>query len=257
MSDLREALTQNQTELHYQPKLCLRTGKVVGVEALIRWHHPDRGWVYPGDFVPLAEETGVIMQLTRWAIDQGIGDLAALTAEHPELTLAVNISARDLSSANLPHQLTEALQRHGLPANRLTLELTETAAMEDPIAGLQALERLSDSGLQISIDDFGSGYSSLSYLKQLPATEIKLDRSIIIDICTSESSRVIVETAINMVHGLGYTVVAEGVESPESAKLLQTLNCDRLQGFWLCHPLPLTELRRWLGDNPQPYPPPD
>ena len=256
MSDLREALTQNQTELHYQPKLCLRTGKVVGVEALIRWHHPDRGWVYPGDFVPLAEETGVIMQLTRWAIDQGIGDLAALTAEHPELTLAVNISARDLSSANLAHQITEALQRHGLPANRLTLELTETAAMEDPIAGLQALERLSDSGLQISIDDFGSGYSSLSYLKQLPATEIKLDRSIIVDICTSESSRVIVETAINMVHGLGYTVVAEGVESPESAKLLQTLNCDRLQGFWLCHPLPLAELRRWLGDNPQPYPPP-
>lgn len=249
MSDLREALSQNQTELHYQPKLCLRTGKVVGVEALIRWHHPDRGWVYPSDFVPLAEETGVIMQLTRWALNRGIRDLAELTAEYPDLTLSVNISARDLSSPDLKHQINEALQHHGLPASRLILELTETAAMEDPAAGLLALQQLSASGLHISIDDFGSGYSSLSYLKQLPATEIKLDRSIIMDICTSGSSRVIAETAINMVHGLGYTVVAEGVETAESAELLKTLKCDRLQGFWLCHPLPITELRQWLSDR--------
>ncbi|TGN42002.1 EAL domain-containing protein [Marinobacter confluentis] len=254
MSDLREALNQDQTELHYQPKMCLSTGRVIGVEALIRWHHPDRGWVYPGDFVPLAEETGVIMQLTSWAINRGIADLAKLNATHPELTLAINISARDLSSPGLRHQITETLQRHGLPASRLTLELTETAAMEDPETGLKALQHLAESGLQISIDDFGSGYSSLSYLKQLPASEIKLDRSIIVDICTSDSSRVIVETAINMVHGLGYSVVAEGVEDRESAELLRHLNCDRVQGFWLCHPLSLAGLRQWLDKHQPPDP---
>lgn len=255
MSDLRGALNKNQTELHYQPKICLRTGKITGVEALIRWHHPDRGWVDPGDFVPLAEETGVIMQLTSWAINRGIRDLAQLSAAHPDLTLSVNISARDLSSPNLRHQITQALQRHGVPSSQLTLELTETAAMEDPDAGLQALEHLADSGLQISIDDFGSGYSSLSYLRQLPATEMKLDRSIIMDVCTSESSRVIVETAINMAHGLGYTVVAEGVESRDGTELLKSLGCDLLQGFWLCHPLPLPDLEHWLQEHHWPYPP--
>lgn len=255
MSDLREALNQNQTELHYQPKICLNTRKVVGIEALIRWHHPDRGWVYPDDFVPLAEETGVIMQLTRWAISRGIMDLAELAEEHPDLMLSVNISARDLSSPDLKHQINEALQRHGIPANRFTLELTETAAMENPNIGLQALQQLADNGLHISIDDFGSGYSSLSYLKQLPASEIKLDRSIVMDVCTSASSRVIVETAINMIHGLGYTVVAEGVENEETANLLKILKCDKLQGFWLCRPLPMTDLKHWLRDYRQPYPP--
>lgn len=256
MSDLREALSQNQTELYYQPKVCLKTGRVMGLEALIRWHHPDRGWVFPGDFVPLAEETGVIRHLTTWAIERGIRDLAELAVNHPDLTMSVNISARDLSSRNLGHQINESLQRHGIPASRLTLELTETAAMEDPSTGLKALQQLCDSGLSLSIDDFGSGYSSLSYLKQLPAAEIKLDRSIVMDVCTSESSRVIVETAINMIHGLGYKVVAEGVEDEESAELLKTLRCDRLQGFWLCHPLPLPELKQWLDKRQQAYPAP-
>ncbi len=253
MSDLREALSKDQTELYYQPKICLSTGKVVGVEALIRWHHPERGWVFPSDFVPLAEETGVILHLTRWAISRAMKDLAELIAEYPELTMSVNISARDLSSRDLKHQINQALQRHGLPASRLILELTETAAMEDPATGLQALQDLSDNGVRISIDDFGSGYSSLSYLKQLPTTEIKLDRSIVMDVCTSDSSRVIVETAINMAHGLGYSVVAEGVETAEGAALLKTLNCDRLQGYWLCHPLPLPELKHWLDEYQQPY----
>jgi len=252
MSDLREALKNDQTQLYYQPKISLKSGKVVGLEALIRWRHPERGCVYPSDFIPLAEETGVISHLTQWAIERSIRDLARLNSHYPDLKMAVNISARDLSSRNLKHQINEALQRHGLPASRLILELTETAAMEDPETGLKALHRLCDSGLSLSIDDFGSGYSSLSYLKQLPATEIKLDRSLIMDICSSDSSRVIVETAINMVHGLGYTVVAEGVENEESVELLKRLNCDRLQGFWLCHPLPLNQLEQWLNDYQQP-----
>lgn len=246
MSDLREALQEDRTELHYQPKLCLTSGSVVGLEALIRWNHPQRGWVFPADFVPLAEETGVITQLTRWAIERGIRDLADISGDHPDLTMSINISARDLASGELEGWIISALRRHDVRAERLILELTETATMEDPEKGLVALRALTSSGLKISIDDFGSGYSSLSYLKQLPATELKLDRSLIDDITTSENSRLIVETAVNMAHSLDYQVVAEGVESDHTARLLGELGCDRLQGFWFCRPLPLSELREWL-----------
>lgn len=248
MSDLREALQRNQANLFYQPKICLASGAVTGLEALIRWHHPERGWVEPVDFVLLAEETGVITQLTHWAIKRSIADLTVLLEDHPHLGLSINISARDLVSGELPALFRSQLGQHHLRAQRLTIELTETAAMEDPEKGLQALEELADIGLQVSIDDFGSGYSSLSYLKQLPASEIKLDRSLILDVGISESSRVIVETAINMAHGLGYSVVAEGVEDGETAELLKTMGCDRLQGYWLCHPLPLAKLMTWLAE---------
>ncbi|MDX1800677.1 MAG: EAL domain-containing protein, partial [Marinobacter sp.] len=213
------------------------------------WHHPERGLVEPADFVPLAEETGVITQLTHWAIKRGIADLATLLDDYPDLGLSINISARDLISGELPALFRRQLAQHHLRAQRLTVELTETAAMEDPEKGLQALQDLADLGLQISIDDFGSGYSSLSYLKQLPATEIKLDRSLILDIGTSDSARVIVETAINMAHGLSYSVVAEGVEDAGTADLLTALRCDRLQGYWLCHPLPLDRLTGWLAER--------
>ncbi|MCM0613798.1 EAL domain-containing protein [Marinobacter sediminum] len=249
MSDLREALQQNQTQLYYQPKVCLSSGEIVGLEALIRWHHPERGWVNPSDFVPLAEETGVITQLTRWAIERGVADLTVLLADHPQLDVSINISARDLTSRELKSLIESQLAQHNLSAERLIIELTETAAMEDPERGLQALEALADTGLRIAIDDFGSGYSSLSYLKQLPATEIKLDSSLILDVGASDSSKVIVETAINMAHGLGYSVVAEGVEDEETARLLKGMGCDKLQGYWLCHPLPIEELSAWLAEN--------
>ncbi|HEY9118155.1 MAG TPA: EAL domain-containing protein [Marinobacter sp.] len=246
MSDLREALQEDRTELYYQPKLSLVHDSVIGLEALIRWNHTERGWVQPADFIPLAEETGVITQLTRWAMERGIRDLSSLADVYPDLTLSINVSARDLLSGELEGAISSALERHGVNAENLILELTETAAMEDPGKGLVALEALAALGLKISIDDFGSGYSSLSYLKRLPATELKLDRSLIEDIETSESSRVIVGTAVNMAHSLGYQLVAEGVESEQAARLLAELGCDRLQGFWFCRPLPLGELREWL-----------
>ncbi len=246
MSDLKEALYSQQTQLYYQPKACLLTGKIIGVEGLIRWHHPERGWVYPNDFIPLAEETGVITQLTRWALNQGIRDLASLIQDYPEMEVAINISARDLAAGELIDMLGPILKQYGLGPEKLTLELTETAAMEDPEQGFMVLEQLAAQGVSISIDDFGSGYSSLSYLKKLPATEIKLDRSLLVDVCTDESSRMIVETAINMAHGLGYKLVAEGVETEEAVRLLKEMGCDRLQGFWLCRPLPMEELKKWL-----------
>ncbi|WP_203142776.1 EAL domain-containing protein [Marinobacter mangrovi] len=247
MSDLREALHREQTVLFYQPKICLQSGEVTGIEALIRWHHPERGWVFPSDFIPLAEETGVINQLTRWAIGRGIQDLTALLGDYPDLEVSINISARDLVSGELNALIEDQLTRHRIRPDRLTIELTETAAMEDPATGLQALKTLADIGIRVSIDDFGSGYSSLSYLKQLPASEIKLDRSLILDVDTSDGSKVIVETAINMAHGLGYSVVAEGVEDQETARLLKSMGCDKLQGYWLCHPLPMEKLKPWLA----------
>ncbi|EMP54865.1 diguanylate cyclase/phosphodiesterase [Marinobacter santoriniensis NKSG1] len=246
MSDLREALHSDQTQLHYQPKIDLATGRVIGLEALIRWHHPERGDVGPSEFIPLAEETGVIREVTRWALDRGIQDLARLGARHQLLGLSVNISARDLMSRDLPAVIEDLMGRYSVAPERLTLELTETAAMDDPESGLKALQALADIGLQVSIDDFGSGYSSLSYLKQLPVSEIKLDRSLVIDIGTSESARVIVETAINMAHGLGYRIVAEGVETDDVAELLRDMHCDTLQGFWLSRPIGLDVLPDWL-----------
>jgi EAL domain-containing protein (putative c-di-GMP-specific phosphodiesterase class I)/GGDEF domain-containing protein len=246
MADLRTALQQNQTKLYYQPKQNLKTGQIVGVEALIRWHHHERGWVSPDDFIPLAEETGVITQLTRWVIGQATKDLAELQRDNPELTVAINISARDLEFKELQGVLELALMENGLQACCVTLEITETAAMVDPVRSLRALNVLAELGHHIAIDDFGSGYSSLSYLKQLPVSELKLDRSLIHDVCISDSADVIVSTAIQMAHSLGYRVVGEGVEDVETAHRLKSRGCDMLQGYWLCKPKPIAELKLWL-----------
>jgi diguanylate cyclase len=246
MADLRKALQLNQTMLYYQPTQDLQTGQIVGVEALIRWHHDERGWVNPADFIPLAEETGVITQLTRWVIAQAAHDLADLQRDNPALSVAINISARDLESKELQGELELALQQNGLQACCVTLEITETAAMLDPVRSLRALNVLAGLGHHISIDDFGSGYSSLSYLKQLPAFELKLDRSLISDICVSESADVIVSTAIQMARSLGYRVVGEGIEDAETAQRLKVQGCNMLQGYWLCRPKPIAELKQWL-----------
>ena len=246
MADLRTALQQNQTKLYYQPKQNLKTGQIVGVEALIRWHHHERGWVSPDDFIPLAEETGVITQLTRWVIGQATKDLVELQRGNPELTVSINISARDLEFKELQGVLELALKDNGLQASCVTLEITETAAMVDPVRSLRALNFLAEQGHHIAIDDFGSGYSSLLYLKQLPASELKLDRSLIHDVCISDSAEVIVSTAIQMAHSLGYRVVGEGIEDAETAQRLKSHGCDMLQGYWLCKPKPLAELKPWL-----------
>lgn len=252
MVDLREALESDTPHLHYQPKLELESGRIVGVEALIRWQHPQRGFVAPDEFIPLAEETGVINKLTKWAFKRAVRDLEQLRQNGFEGSVSINISARDLLSSNLREYVSEVLQQHPIMAADIMLELTETAAMEDPQAGLTALKQLTSVGLLVSIDDFGAGYSSLSYLKSLPASEIKLDRSLVSDICANESSRVIVQTAIDMGHSLGYRIVAEGVEDKETFLMLKQLGCDMLQGYWFCKPQSLDHLQSWLTDyNPK------
>jgi EAL domain-containing protein (putative c-di-GMP-specific phosphodiesterase class I)/GGDEF domain-containing protein len=249
MSDLKDALDTNRPFLNYQPKLDLKTDTVIGMEALVRWEHPKRGFVSPVEFIPLAEETGVIKKLTIWAIETAVSDLVSLRKRGYEGNISINISAKDLLSDHLAGKIEDILKSNEIDPSKIFLELTETAAMDEPEAGLEALERLTSMGLMISIDDFGTGYSSLSYLKQLPASEIKLDRSLIMDIAQSESSRLIVKAAIDMAHGLGYKVVAEGVEDEESVHILKDLNCDKLQGFWLCKPKPLEEIAEWLASR--------
>jgi EAL domain-containing protein (putative c-di-GMP-specific phosphodiesterase class I) len=249
MSDLREALKNDEPELHYQPKLNLRNNTIVDLEALIRWQHPQRGFVSPADFVPLAEQTGVIRQLTLWAIERAAKDLLWLRSVGYSGNMSINISAKDLLSEQLQDQIEGIFEKYQVDPSKIYLELTETAAMDEPEAGLAALHQLTSLGIKISIDDFGAGYSSLSYLKQLPASEIKLDRSLIMDITSSESSRLIVKASIDMTHGLGYKVVAKGVEDTETYQLMKQLECDELQGFWLCKPKPLKDIGDWLSSR--------
>lgn len=247
MSDLREALKNDEPLLYYQPKLEFNDDSIVGLEALIRWEHPQRGFVSPAEFVPLAEQTGVVRQLTLWVIDRAAKDLKWLRSVGYAGNMSVNISTKDLLSEHLKDHIEVVLEKYQIDPAKIFLELTETAAMDEPEAGLVALNQLTSLGLKISIDDFGAGYSSLSYLKKLPASEIKLDRSLIMDITRSESSRLIVKASIDMAHGLGYKVVAEGVEDIETAELLKTLKCDKLQGFWLCKPKSLQDISEWLS----------
>lgn len=249
MSDLREALKNDEPTLHYQPKLNLQDDTIVGLEALIRWHHPKQGFVSPADFVPLAEQTGVIKELTLWVIERAAKDLKWLRSIGYLGNVSINISAKDLLSERLKDRIEEILEKYQVDPSKIYLELTETAAMDEPEAGLIALNQLTSLGLNISIDDFGAGYSSLSYLKQLPASEIKLDRSLILDITNSESSRIIVKASIDMAHGLGYKVVTEGVEDIETYQLMKELECDELQGFWLCKPKSLQDIGDWLSSR--------
>ncbi len=246
MSDLKNALDTQKPFLHYQPKLDLNTDQVVGMEALVRWQHPKRGMVSPAEFIPIAEKTGVIRKLTSWAIERAVKDLVFLRSKGYEGNVSINISAKDLLSEQLIVQIEKVLKTNEVDPSKIFLELTETAAMDEPEAGLNALNRLASLGLKLSIDDFGTGYSSLSYLKQLPASEIKFDRSLIKDIAQSESSRLIVKASIDMAHGLGCPVVAEGVEDEETVNVLKSLKCDKLQGYWLCKPKSLEDISEWL-----------
>lgn len=246
MSDLREDLKQGKPELFYQPKLASLSGEVVGMEALIRWNHDKLGFIPPDEFIPLAEETGLIKQLTRWVIRRSLSDYVEFCSGGYNGGISINISARNLSEPDLPKFLSHCLEEHNVNPAKVTIELTETAVMEDPESGIIALGKLTDIGVNLSIDDFGSGYSSLSYLKRLPATEIKLDRSLIMDILNSESDRVIVQTSIDMAHNLGYDLVAEGVETQEMQDLLTSMKCDKMQGYHLSKPLAVHDMKRWL-----------
>ncbi len=238
--DLRRALEQRELVLHYQPKVRLETGETVGLEALMRWEHPERGRLEPADFIPVAERTAIIGPLTLHAIDTALAECASGEAER--LTVSVNISARNLMDSYFPGAVGAILARRGAAAGRLELEITETALMANPPRALEVLRRLHAMGVRLSIDDFGVGYTSLTYLRTLPISVLKLDRTFVHAMATEAADAAIVRSTIELARDLGLEVVAEGIESAEVYEKLRALGCGLGQGFYIGRPVPFEEL---------------
>ncbi|TGN38996.1 EAL domain-containing protein [Marinobacter confluentis] len=245
VSELRAALQNDELQLYLQPKLSLTSHTIVGVEALIRW--PGRSSpIRPDEIVAIAEQTGLIKPLTRWVLEKALQLRAQLHEQGLPLDISVNISPNNLREPDFPIFVQRLMNSYHSVRGAITLEVTETSMMQDPVNSLRALNSLHSTGIPLSIDDFGSGYSSLSYIKQLPASEIKIDQSLITELLSQTDDRVIVRTTIEMCHSLGYVVVAEGVEDTRTLELLKEMGCDMIQGFILTPPLPIDELVAWI-----------
>jgi len=245
-TDLYEALNDNSLELHYQPKISLEKGNTVAVEALLRWNHPKRGNIPPEEFIPLAEHSGLIHPITRWVIDRAVKQCIQWHEQNLILNVAINLSARSLEDTSILDTVRTSLRTSGLAPSYLIVELTESAVMADPYHALNMLSKLSSMGIQISVDDFGTGYSSLAYLKKLPVSEIKIDKSFIIDMNHDSNDEVIVHSTIDLAHNMGLTVTAEGVESEETLQKLTKLGCNQAQGHYLCEPCSADDLSKWF-----------
>jgi len=250
-TDLRKAVHKNQFQNHYQPIVRLDTASLAGFEALIRWSHPDLGMVYPGAFIPTAEETGLIIPITKLTLEKACRDLKewqAIVGSRLELTVSVNISSRHFLQPSLLDDLKEVLGSCDLSPQHLKLEITETALMEDSEETVRLAQRLKDFGIRLVIDDFGTGYSSLSYLQRLPIDTLKVDRSFISKIHEKpDSNRNIVEAIISLAHKLNMTVVAEGIETPEQYAILLDMKCELGQGYLFSRPVPGSEVGRLIS----------
>jgi diguanylate cyclase (GGDEF)-like protein/PAS domain S-box-containing protein len=244
--ELRRALEHNELLLHYQPKLDLRDGTLVGAEALVRWQHPQRGFLPPSEFIPLAEQTGLILPLTRWVLEATLRQQHAWRAGGLELVVAVNLSRRTLQDPQLPAMVAQMLARFGVPPSALVLEITESSLMADPQRAAENLSQLRALGVGLSIDDFGTGYSSLDSLKNLSVDELKIDRSFVQAMATDASARAIVRAIIDLADALKLRVVAEGVEDRATWDVLARLGCDVAQGYFLSRPIAATELEAWI-----------
>ena len=243
LSDVRKAIEENQLVLHYQPKIEIASGRVVGVEGLVRWQHPRRGLVAPGEFIPFLEQSGHIRSLTRWALRAGVRQATGWNRKG--LVASINISARDLLSPDLPLFLRELLAEHAMSADHLCLELTESSFVDDPGTAFATVEQLHDLGVKLAIDDYGTGYSSLAYIQRLPMDELKIDRSFVGRLIHSRDNQTIVRSTIELGHNLGLKVTAEGVEDAEALAMLARMGCDTGQGFHIGKPLPLAEFEAW------------
>ena len=247
LSELRRAIEHEELSLAFQPKIDVHTGEVAGVEALVRWQHPERGAVPPTHFIPFAEQTGFIKSITRWVIEAAVEQCGRWIALGMPLKLAVNISAQDLLDPRMPDAILAVLERHRVPTRLFGLEVTESGVMQDPATAIGVLKRLRALGIDIAIDDFGTGYSSLAYVKQLEVTELKIDRSFVRNIVQDPKDRAIVLSTIELAHNLELTVVAEGVEDEASVDVLRKLGCDLIQGFVYSKPLAEREFGDWFA----------
>ena len=252
--ELKEAIQRNQFTLLYQPKVSLFDYHPTGVESLIRWNHPEKGLLSPNHFIPVAEETGQIIDIGNWVLEQACHQISSMIRENilpPEAKIAVNLSAKQFSDPNLVGHIINVLEVTRIPPHALELEITESTLMDDVEAAIDIMRELKSTGVSIAIDDFGTGYSSLSYLKRLPIDVLKVDRSFVMDIPEDENDMAITAAVIAMAHKLGLKVIAEGVETQEQLQFLRQNNCDEGQGFLISRPLSLGQLHQFLVDSNQ------
>jgi len=253
LADLRLARERGQFELYYQPKIHAPSGEITGAEALLRWNHPTRGIISPASFIPLAERCGLIDGIGRWVIGEACRQARTWRDQRLRMRVAINLSMHQLRQADLAAQIADALQAQRISPELLTCEITESAAMDDVDCTIGVLAQLARMGVRISIDDFGTGHSSLSYLRKLPATELKIDRSFVLDLEINANARKVALAVVNLAKALGLKVVAEGVETEGQRRILQEFGCDQLQGYLFAKPMSSTALYLWAAfdDGPR------
>jgi diguanylate cyclase (GGDEF)-like protein len=258
-NDLHRALARDELVMHYQPIIDLRTGRVVGFEALMRWNHPDRGLLPPGEFIAFAEETGLIVPMGMWALETACRQTAYWQSvrdripDAPQLSINVNLAARQVADRTLAKTVAKIIKRTGIAPGAVVLELTENTLMQDTASTIDALHALRSQGVHLSIDDFGTGYSSLAYLKRFPVESLKIDRSFIDGLGQESEDTSIVEAIIRLAHALELSAVAEGLETPTQLETLRTLGCDFAQGFLLGRPLPAEAIGEFPADDLTPW----
>lgn len=250
LGDLKHAVENNELMLYYQPKINLQTGRADEAEALVRWQHPRRGFIPPIEFIPFAEQTGYIHDLTRWVLASATQTGGQWLRDQRPIKISVNITTRDLLDPALPAYIAQCLQNANLPAELLCIEITESGFMDNPGHALEVLEYLRTTGLALSIDDYGTGYSSLAYLRKLPVTEIKIDRSFVVDMLVNPVDTMIVRSTIELSHQLGLIVVAEGIEDNATGQALAALGCDRAQGYFYAKPMAAAAFETWHQNQP-------
>jgi len=249
MSELRHAIDHNELELFYQAKIFIKTGKLYGAEALVRWNHPVHGFIPPDEFVPMAERTRMIKQLTLWVLKRAFRDCAKWHKQGIDLTVSVNLSAKDLHDPELPDLIAGAAVSAGIRPEWIILEITEGSVINQPEHALEIIQRLHRMGYKFSMDDFGTGYSSMAYLKKMPLMELKIDKSFVMDIMNSDNDVGIVKATISLGHNLGLQVTAEGVENSEILYKLNEYGCDFAQGYHFNKPMPLKDFEQWINHS--------
>lgn len=249
MGALGRAIREDQLTLYYQPKIALGRDRVYGFEALLRWNHPELGFIPPGDFIPIAEHSNLIYPMTLWVLENGIKRCQDWLQKGYDITIAINLSARNLLDDRIVLDLKRLLKEYDIPGSSLELEITESMIMSDPTRSEAALDRIHRLGVQLSVDDFGTGYSSLAYLRRLPVQTLKIDSSFVSSMLYEDQDEIIVNSTINLAHNLGLLVVAEGVESAATYQKLAELGCDSAQGYYMGKPMPANEVERWLNES--------
>lgn len=250
VNELDAAIRDNGLMLYYQPIINLETHRIGGVEALARWNHAARGLILPLDFIPLAEQKGLIQPLTKWVLETAIVQCVQWHRAGAQIEMSVNLSTRNFMDPTLPHHIENCLKKHHLEPHWLTLEITEGMTISNPDRALEIMHTIDDMGIRLSVDDFGTGYSSLAYLMKLPVKEVKIDRSFVMGLADGRNNRAIVQSTIDLVHSLGMKAVGEGIESEKILKILIEMGCDKVQGYYLCTPQSASEISTWLHDSP-------